>query len=85
MSDAMNTVLRDLDFEQGIPPKGILKYAKRASKNITDHTLASLTCYFIEEVAGEDGDAEEELEILELFMNTWGVTDDDIAEATDLA
>ena len=83
MSAAMNKVLSDLDFEQGTPPEGIVKFAKRAAKNITDHTLASLTCHFIAEVAGEDGLDEREEEILELFMDAWNVTDDDIADAEE--
>ena len=83
MSAAMNKVLSDLDFEQGTPPEGIVKFAKRAAKNITDHTLASLTCHFIAEVAGADGLDEGEEEILELFMDAWNVTDDDIADAAE--
>jgi hypothetical protein len=83
MSAAMNKVLSDLDFEQGTPPEGIVKFAKRAAKNITDHTLASLTCHFIAEVAGADGLDEGEEEILELFMDAWNVTDDDIADAEE--
>jgi len=60
-----------------------VKFAKRAAKNITDHTLASLTCHFIVEVAGADGLDEGEEEILELFMDAWNVTDDDIADAEE--
>ena len=83
MSASMNKVMSDLDFEQGTPPDGIVKFAKRAAKNITDHTLASLTCHFIEEVAGVDGLDEKEQEILELFMEAWNVTDDDIADVEE--